>query len=141
MEAVNTKEAAEMLNISVRRVLYLLQQRRIRGAYKVGRAWWIPLYCGKPKVSRGKRGPTPRWGKPRRSTAFIRVNRQVIARNSKQSQCEPVISVKQSGQNIYGHEARIKGPCRIIYRPEEPKDGARLWIETHAEVEVILNSA
>ncbi len=61
MEYINTSIAAQMLRVSQRRVLYLLQQQRIKGAYKKRTGWVIPLYKGKPKVSRGTRGPKPRW--------------------------------------------------------------------------------
>ncbi len=60
---VSTTQAAELLNISTARMRYLLAQGRVQGAYKVGRAWIIPLFKGKPIISRGRRGPKPKWGK------------------------------------------------------------------------------
>ncbi|MGB3693423.1 MAG: hypothetical protein WA865_15995 [Spirulinaceae cyanobacterium] len=144
MELIDTKKAARMLRVTPRRVLYLLQQQRIKGAYKSGKAWTIPLYRGKPKVSRGKRGPAPRWGKPYSSAVkAIYVSRQVITKNKQNNEFEPVISLNQGNyKNIYAHEADIKGPCRIIYNLDKPHDGgATLWIETYAEVEMIRHSA
>ncbi|MGB3691573.1 MAG: hypothetical protein WA865_08500 [Spirulinaceae cyanobacterium] len=142
METIDTKKAAQMLRVTPRRVLYLLQQKRIQGAYKLGKAWAIPLYRGQPKVSRGKRGPMPRWGKPYSpAVKVIYVNREVIKTNWKKNEFEPVISLNQSNQtNIYAHQADIKGPCRIIYSRDKPNDGgARLWIETYGEVEMICH--
>ncbi|MGB3691987.1 MAG: hypothetical protein WBG70_16310 [Spirulinaceae cyanobacterium] len=106
----------------------------------MGKAWTIPLYRGKPKVSRGHRGPAPRWGKPYSSAVkIIYVNREVIKRNQKENEFEPVISLNQRNQaNIYAHQADIKGPCRIIYSPDKSNSGGvRLWIETYGEVEMI----
>ena len=140
MELVDTRKAAQMLRVTSRRVLYLLQQKRIQGAYKAGKAWMIPLYRGKPKVSRGQRGPVPRWGKPYSpAVKVIYVSREVIARNRKKNEFDPVISLNQGKNNsIYAHQADIKGPCRIIYSPDKPNNGgARLWIETYGEVEMI----
>ncbi|MGB3694323.1 MAG: hypothetical protein WA865_12500 [Spirulinaceae cyanobacterium] len=137
MEFVNTKQAAKILKVTPRRVVYLLQQKRITGAYKIKRAWAIPLYKGKPKISRGKRGPTPRWGKPRSAVTMIQVFRQKIDGNKKDNTFNPVISVDRHDLNRCGHEAKIKGPCRIIYSPHKSnKHGARLWIETYSEVDV-----
>jgi hypothetical protein len=37
----------------------------------------------------------------------------------------------------FGHEVEIHGPCRIVYRPDEPHNcGATVWIETLATVTV-----
>lgn len=68
----------------------------------------------------------------------IHINQHVIRRNNKQedpAQREPVIAVKHGRSNEYYHELAIDGPCRIVYRPDKPLScGARLWIETTAEV-------
>ncbi len=111
MEFVDTKKAAKILQVTPRRVVYLLQQRRIKGAYKSGKAWAIPLYRGKPRVSRGTRGPTPRWVKIRpRDLTTIQVNRNQIASNYKNNEFKPVISVNKENKNTSGYEAKIKGP-------------------------------
>ncbi|MGB3694410.1 MAG: helix-turn-helix domain-containing protein [Spirulinaceae cyanobacterium] len=143
MQYIDTKQAAQILKITPRRVVYLLQQKRIRGAYKIGKAWAIPLYCGKPNVSRGTRGPKPRWTKPRLPGAkIIHVNGQAISKNQKDNGIRPVISVKQSvnnrDRNDYGHEVEIYGYCRLVYRPDKPRScGATLWIETYAGVDIV----
>lgn len=38
----STKEAAEYLKVSVNRVLDLIEEGRLPGAYRVGRVWKIP---------------------------------------------------------------------------------------------------
>ena len=63
----------------------------------------------------------------------IHVNMHHIRHNNK-----PVITVKTSKYNDYGHEVEILGPSKIIYSPDKPLScGARVWIETEAEVNVV----
>jgi hypothetical protein len=70
----------------------------------------------------------------------LHINRHVIGRNHKKGEHEPVIGIEQAGYNkIYAHEVYIDGPCTIVYHPNKPlKCGARVWIETRAEVTPIL---
>ncbi|MDJ0733063.1 MAG: helix-turn-helix domain-containing protein [Nostocaceae cyanobacterium] len=135
---VSTTEAARLLGVSTARVRWLLNFGRIRGAYKMGRVWAIPLFNGMPSVSRGNRGPEARWRQTRKpATTFIHVNQHVIRSNHKNDERFPVIAVKHSKHNIYGHEIEINGPCRVIYRPDSPLScGARVWIETFAMVNI-----
>ena len=50
---------------------------------------------------------------------------------------KPVITVKTSKSNDYGHEVAILGPSKVIYSPDKPLScGARVWIETEAEVKI-----
>ena len=66
----------------------------------------------------------------------IHINQHVIKKNQKHGECEPVITCKTYNTNDYYHELFILGPCRIRYRPDKPLScGAKVWIETHAEVE------
>ena len=58
---IHTVECAEFLKVSVRRVQTLLTQNRIQGAFKENGRWKIPLFDGRPIVSRGQRGPLARW--------------------------------------------------------------------------------
>ncbi len=39
---INTAIAAKRLGVTPRRVQILCEQNRIRGAYRIGRAWLIP---------------------------------------------------------------------------------------------------
>ena len=46
--------------------------------------------------------------------------------------------VEENGVVKYCMEVDIKGPSRMVYRPNKPRTcGAKLWIETDAEVELI----
>ena len=50
---------------------------------------------------------------------------------------EPVITVKTSKTNTYGHEVEILGESKVVYSPDKPLScGARVWIETNAEVKI-----
>lgn len=65
----------------------------------------------------------------------IHVNRQKIDQNRKQSICQPVITVKTSKSNHYGHEVEILGPSTVVHRPDKPLScGAKVWIITSATV-------
>ena len=68
----------------------------------------------------------------------IHVNQHNIRKNAKQGTDLPCITVKTYKANEYGHEVAINGPSRVVYRPDKPLScGAKVWIETHADVEVI----
>ncbi len=143
---VTTTKAAGILGITGARLRVLLAQGRVKGAYKSGRMWLIPLFNGRPFVSKGKRGPAPKWKNPMLpAKTIIHVNGQRIRQNLKRDEQQPVITVKKGNSNIYGHEVEVPGGCRVVYRPHNPKCGARVWIESlydvlalsEAEVKVI----
>lgn len=65
----------------------------------------------------------------------IHVNQHVIADNRRDGGNRPCLTVKTYNANTYAHEVEVNGPCRIVYRPNKPLAcGARVWIETEAEV-------
>jgi hypothetical protein len=134
---VGTTEAAKILNISTPRLRVLLLTGRVEGAYKTGKTWLIPLFQGKPIIQKGKRGPAPRWRNPRKpAKTIIHVNAHRIRHNQKNQQQQSVITVKKGNINQYGHEVEILGGCRIVYNPDRPICGARVWIESLYEVRV-----
>lgn len=66
---------------------------------------------------------------------IIHINRNVIQANAKRGQKQPVCRIQESGVVRYAMEVEILGPSRMIYRPDKPlKCGAKLWIETDAEI-------
>ena len=135
---VGTTEAAKILNISTGRLRMLLIAGRVQGAYKTGRMWLIPLLNGKPIIKPGTRGPAPRWRNPRQpARTIVHVNTQRIKQNQKTTRQQPVITVKRGNTNQYGHEVEIPGGCRVVYRPDSPMCGARVWIESLYDVRVI----
>ena len=143
MKAIGTTEASYLLELSDSRLRELLLLKRVKGAYKKGRFWQIPLYNGMPQieVKKVRQGPKSTWRKrPRRAEKHIHVNQHVIRSNHENGENEPPISVKCAGRNDYGHEVDILGPCRLIYRPNHPLDcGARLWIKVLPGVEVAVH--
>jgi hypothetical protein len=69
---------------------------------------------------------------------IIHINRNIIQQNAKHGREEPVVRVEENSVVTYCMEVDIKGPSRMIYRPDKPRPcGAKLWIETDAEVEMI----
>ncbi|MCT7973037.1 helix-turn-helix domain-containing protein [Laspinema olomoucense] len=133
---VGTKEVAQLLGVSSDRVRRLLLDGRVHGAYKISNVWVIPLKDGMPVITKGTRGPKPTWkARGREVMTCIHVNRTRISRNYKHGENLPVLSVKHGSSNQYGYEVEVAGPCRVVYRPEQPKDcGAKVWIETLSPV-------
>ena len=72
----------------------------------------------------------------------IHINQHVIKSNHKNDRREPVITVKNYKSNTYAHEVKILGESKVIYSPDKPLScGAKVWIETDAEVVVLPMSA
>lgn len=68
---------------------------------------------------------------------IIHVNQHVIKRNAKNGTDDPVITVKNYKSNTYARDVAIHGPSRVVYSPDKPLAcGARVWVETEAEVEI-----
>jgi hypothetical protein len=136
---VGTTEAAKLLNITPRRVRDFLIGGRVHGAFKVGKAWVIPLVDGLPVITEGKRGPKPtrrisRTPKP----TFVHVNTKLFGRKDIEGNYVPVITAKSGGDNFYGEAIVIPGPCKIVYNfDNELTSGAKCWIETYQEPEFI----
>lgn len=71
---------------------------------------------------------------------YVNINKHVIAANRKHGRNDPPVRAQRgrSGKARYGHRAIIHGPSEVVYDPDNPlKCGARLWIETEADVDVI----
>ena len=69
---------------------------------------------------------------------IIHVNQHVIKANAKDGVDNPVLTVKTYKSNTYAHEVAIKGDSKVVYSPDSPLScGAKVWIETQAEVEVV----
>lgn len=74
-------------------------------------------------------------------TTYIHVNRNIIASNAKHGTDKPAVRYQRGkyGKPTYAHEVEILGPSRVLYSALAPilPCGARLVIETDAEVKVI----
>lgn len=78
----------------------------------------------------------PRRVQPR-GTAIIHVNRHHIARNAKDGGDRPIYTTKVNGETIYAREVIIHGASRCVYNGEQLSCGARAWIETESEIELV----
>lgn len=67
----------------------------------------------------------------------IHINQHKIRANNKNpDSLQPVITVKTYNSNTYCNTVNIMGPSTVVYSPDKPLScGARVWIETEAEVE------
>lgn len=71
------------------------------------------------------------------SLKIIHVNRNLIGMNAKDGGNRPVYKITEEGVTTYGREMIIHGPSRMVYNGTQLNCGARAWIETEAEVEII----
>ena len=68
---------------------------------------------------------------------IIHVNQHVVRANTKNGTNDPVLTIKNYKSNNYANAVDIKGASRVVYSPDKPLScGAKVWIETQAEVEV-----
>jgi hypothetical protein len=68
---------------------------------------------------------------------IIHINKNVMQSNNKHGKSLPVCRVEMGGKTYYGSKVDILGPSTMIYSPDNPRScGARLWIETEADVEI-----
>lgn len=68
---------------------------------------------------------------------IIHVNRQHIAMNAKDGKDRPVYTIKDKGKTLYAREVVINGPSKLVYNGEQLTCGARAWIETNSDIELI----
>ena len=66
---------------------------------------------------------------------IIHINKNLKQSNDKHGRSNPVCRVEVGDETLYGSRVDILGPSSMIYSPDKPrKCGAKLWIETDAEV-------
>ena len=69
---------------------------------------------------------------------IVHVNQHNVRSNATKGTDLPVLTVKTYRSNRYAYEVDIKGPSKLVYSPDKPLScGARVWVETEAEVEVV----
>ena len=67
----------------------------------------------------------------------IHVNQHNVRANSKGADL-PVLTAKTYKENTTCNEVIVHGASRVVYSPDKPLScGAKVWIETEAEVEVV----
>lgn len=74
-------------------------------------------------------------GKPSGKIKRIHINQQTIRSNKKNGTSDPPITIRESKKTRRVSGVEIQGPSVVIYSPDKPLScGARVWIETRAEV-------
>ena len=68
---------------------------------------------------------------------IIHVNRQHIAMNAADHGDRPVYTIKSGKRTRYAREVEILGPSRLIYNGTQLNCGARAWIETESNINLI----
>lgn len=68
---------------------------------------------------------------------IIHVNRHHIAANTKDGMNRPVYTIKMNGAIRYAREVNILGPSKLVYDGSSLSCGAKAWIETHSEIELV----
>lgn len=70
----------------------------------------------------------------------LHVDKHVIQANLKHGRNDPAITVQTSKGPLKAYRVDVHGPSSFIYQPNKPLScGARLWIETHAELTLSNN--
>lgn len=69
--------------------------------------------------------------------SIIHVNRQFIAMNAKDGKERPVYTIKRGKKVIYAKEIEVLGPSKMVYNGTQLSCGARAWIETESELNII----
>lgn len=66
---------------------------------------------------------------------IITVLRDVVEENAATGQRRPPISIGLGRHAPLASRVKITGPCELIYAPDAPlPNGARVWVETEADV-------
>lgn len=66
---------------------------------------------------------------------IIHVDQATIRRNRKEGTNDPPLIVRTYKGAQRAQEIEVLGPCKLVHSPHKPlKCGARVWIETQAEV-------
>ena len=69
--------------------------------------------------------------------SIIHVNRSHIAKNAKDGGNRPVYTIKTGGKTRYARQVNINGPSVMVYDGRQLSCGARAWVETEADIELI----
>jgi hypothetical protein len=70
---------------------------------------------------------------------IIHVNQHIIRANIDKpaAEREPPLTIKTYKTNTRAHRVIIHGASEVVYSPDKPLScGARLWIETHADLTI-----
>jgi hypothetical protein len=57
--------------------------------------------------------------------------------NAKDGKNRPVYTIKNKGKTLYAREVIINGPSKLVYNGDQLKCGARAWIETDSDIDLV----
>lgn len=77
----------------------------------------------------------------RQTIKRIHVDKHIVAANRKHGRNDPAITVQTSKGSQKCYAVDIQGPSEVIQSETPLKCGARVWIETKAEVEIFSKDA
>lgn len=69
--------------------------------------------------------------------SIIHVNKHLISQNTKDGGNRPIYTIKQKGKTLCAREVIINGPSKLVYNGQQLSCGARAWLETTADIEMI----
>jgi hypothetical protein len=68
---------------------------------------------------------------------IIHVNRLHLAMNQKDGRNRPVYMIREGSKTIYARGVSWNGPTVMVPQGRQLPCGARVWVETEAELEVL----
>lgn len=83
-------------------------------------------------------GPAVKMVMPAGLIKRIHVNQGLVRHNVKNDSDIPAVTVQWRGKSYTAADVVVRGESRVMQRMNEPLScGARIWIETKAEVELV----
>lgn len=91
-----------------------------------------------PTLCPGPEDVTETFVMPAGTLKRIHVHQQIVRDNVKNNADIPAVTVQWRGKSYKARDVLIKGTSTVRQRMHEPLScGARIWIETRAEVEIL----
>ena len=129
MEYITVKEAAEKWKVSTRRVQILCSQDRIKGAYRFGKSWMIPMTAVLPnsrKIAEAPSLPMPR------KSPFLDMTNLYNEAGMADKCCEMLINNPEAHALFEAQIAYRRGEINKVY------DRARYFLSSHSGFYAIL---
>ena len=129
MEYITVKEAAEKWKVSTRRVQILCSQDRIKGAYRFGKSWMIPMTAVLPNARKSAEAPS--LPMPRKSP-FLDMTNLYNEAGMADKCCEMLINNPEAHALFEAQIAYRRGEINKVY------DRARYFLSSHSGFYAIL---
>lgn len=129
MEFITVKEAAEKWGVSPRRVQILCSQDRVKGAYRFGKSWMIPVKAVLPNANRKEE--EPHLPMPRKSP-FLDMTNLYHSAGEAEGCIEMLINHPEAHALLEAQLAYRRGEIDRVY------DRARFFLHAHSGFYAIL---